>query len=144
MRTKEEILQPYIETPFQHTQVVDKDNALLAMEIYAQEVLENRVVNGFGDKRSKGHHQVAIVGHIGSMALSKAIIDKIGTQNVVVISPEDAKKLDLSKLPPIERDILLKPIEVDHSIYEINPSSFNENSRYKRRLNERKHKKRKK
>lgn len=34
IKTKEEILKRYIETPFRHTQIVDKDNALLAMEEY--------------------------------------------------------------------------------------------------------------
>lgn len=31
MKTAEEILQPYIETPFRHMQVVEKYNALIAI-----------------------------------------------------------------------------------------------------------------
>jgi len=37
MKTAEEILQPYIETPFRHTKVVEKDNALLAMAKFADQ-----------------------------------------------------------------------------------------------------------
>ncbi len=38
MKTKEEILKPFIERPFRHTEVIEKDNALKAMEQYANEV----------------------------------------------------------------------------------------------------------
>jgi len=42
-KTKEEILQPYVEIPFRHAQIVDKDNALLAMEEYVKPFqLENK------------------------------------------------------------------------------------------------------
>lgn len=37
MKTAEEILAPYIETPFRHTKVVEKDNALLAMKQFADQ-----------------------------------------------------------------------------------------------------------
>jgi hypothetical protein len=37
MKTAEEILNPYVEKLFRHTQVVEKDNALLAMEEYANQ-----------------------------------------------------------------------------------------------------------
>lgn len=37
MKTAEEILQPYVETPFRHTKVVEKDNALLAMAKFADQ-----------------------------------------------------------------------------------------------------------
>lgn len=37
MKSAEEILKPYVETPFRHTQVVEKDNALLAMQKYADQ-----------------------------------------------------------------------------------------------------------
>jgi hypothetical protein len=35
--TKEEILKPYVQIPFRRAQIVDKDDALEAMEKYAQE-----------------------------------------------------------------------------------------------------------
>lgn len=35
MKTAEEILAKYVETPFRHTKIVDADNALKAMEEYA-------------------------------------------------------------------------------------------------------------
>ena len=38
MKTKEEILKPYIEVPFRHTQVIEKDNALKAMDEYASQL----------------------------------------------------------------------------------------------------------
>jgi hypothetical protein len=38
MKSKEDILKPFIEIPFRHAQIVDKDNALKAMEIFADEV----------------------------------------------------------------------------------------------------------
>jgi hypothetical protein len=44
-RTKEDILKPYVETPFRHTKIVDKDNAIKAMEEYANEVMKT---NGKG------------------------------------------------------------------------------------------------
>lgn len=37
MKTAEEILKPYVEKIFSHTQVVEKDNALLAMERFADQ-----------------------------------------------------------------------------------------------------------
>lgn len=37
MKTAEEVLQPYVETPFRHTKIVEKDNALLAMEKFADQ-----------------------------------------------------------------------------------------------------------
>lgn len=36
-KTAEEILQPYVEIPFRHTKIVDKDNALKAMELFAEQ-----------------------------------------------------------------------------------------------------------
>jgi len=45
MKTKEEILEPYIETPFRHTKVVEKDNALLAMAQFADQF---RLPDGMG------------------------------------------------------------------------------------------------
>lgn len=37
MKTAEEILGKYVESPFRHTRIVEKDNALLAMEEYANQ-----------------------------------------------------------------------------------------------------------
>lgn len=37
MKTAAEILQPFVETPFRHTKVVERDNALLAMQIFADQ-----------------------------------------------------------------------------------------------------------
>lgn len=37
MKTAEEILTPYIETPFRHTKIVEADNALHAMKLYASQ-----------------------------------------------------------------------------------------------------------
>lgn len=37
MKSAEEILKPYIETPFRHTQIVEKDNALIAMQKFADQ-----------------------------------------------------------------------------------------------------------
>ena len=34
MKTKEEILSPFIERPFRHTEVIEKDNALIDMQMY--------------------------------------------------------------------------------------------------------------
>lgn len=45
MKTADEILQPYIETPFRHTKVVEKDNALLAMQRFADQF---RLPGGMG------------------------------------------------------------------------------------------------
>ena len=42
MKTKEEVLKPYVERILRHTEIVDKDNALLAMEKYANEVMLSR------------------------------------------------------------------------------------------------------
>lgn len=41
-RTREEILAPYVETPFTHTKIVEKDNALKAMEMFANQEAERR------------------------------------------------------------------------------------------------------
>jgi hypothetical protein len=41
-RTREEILAPYVETPFTHTKIVEKDNALKAMEIFGNQEAERR------------------------------------------------------------------------------------------------------
>jgi hypothetical protein len=41
MRSKEDILKPFVETPFRHAEVVDKDNALKAMEMFAKEVTKD-------------------------------------------------------------------------------------------------------
>jgi len=46
MKTKEEILKPYIEVPFRHTQVVEKDNALKAMDEYASQFQQDRTFWG--------------------------------------------------------------------------------------------------
>lgn len=37
MKTAEEILEKYVEIPFRHTKIVEKDNALIAMEEYANQ-----------------------------------------------------------------------------------------------------------
>ena len=37
MQTAEEILKPYVEIPFRHTQIVEKDNAIEAMEQFADQ-----------------------------------------------------------------------------------------------------------
>ena len=37
LKTAEEILQPYVETPFRHTKIVDKDNALKAMKLFGEQ-----------------------------------------------------------------------------------------------------------
>lgn len=37
MKTAEEILEKYVETPFRHTKIVEKENALIAMEEYANQ-----------------------------------------------------------------------------------------------------------
>lgn len=37
MKTAEEILSPYVESLFRHTRIVEKDNALLAMERFADQ-----------------------------------------------------------------------------------------------------------
>lgn len=41
-RTSEEILKPYVEAPFTHTKIVEKDNALKAMQIFAEQEAERR------------------------------------------------------------------------------------------------------
>lgn len=37
MKSAEEILKPYVEKPFRHTQIVEKDNALIAMQKFADQ-----------------------------------------------------------------------------------------------------------
>lgn len=37
MKTAEEILDKYVEKLFRHTEIIEKDNALLAMEEYASQ-----------------------------------------------------------------------------------------------------------
>lgn len=39
MKTAEETLKPYVEVPFRHTQIVEKDNAIKAMKQHATNVL---------------------------------------------------------------------------------------------------------
>lgn len=39
MKTKEEILKPFVEIPFRHARIVDEDNALIAMELYAKQFM---------------------------------------------------------------------------------------------------------
>lgn len=39
MKTANEILSPYIERPFRHTEIIDKDNAIIAMEKYLQQYI---------------------------------------------------------------------------------------------------------
>lgn len=41
-RSKEEILNPYVEAPFTHTKIVEKDNALKAMQIFGEQEAERR------------------------------------------------------------------------------------------------------
>lgn len=45
MKTAEEILAPYIETPFRHTNVVEKANAIIAMEEYADQFRDQKSPN---------------------------------------------------------------------------------------------------
>lgn len=68
MKTAEEILAPHVETPFRHTQIVEKDNAIAAMrqffeqvippgsglELIAKERMEQIVKHGF-DKEHDGN-----------------------------------------------------------------------------------------
>lgn len=42
MKTPEDVLKPYIETPFRHTEIVEKDNALKAMTEYLSLFKETR------------------------------------------------------------------------------------------------------
>jgi hypothetical protein len=37
IRTADEVLKPYIERPFRHTEIIEKDNALLAMKVFADQ-----------------------------------------------------------------------------------------------------------
>jgi hypothetical protein len=37
MKTADEILQPFVETPFRHTKIIEKDNAIKAMGIFADQ-----------------------------------------------------------------------------------------------------------
>lgn len=37
MKSAEEILKPYVETPFRHTQIIEKDNAIKAMGLFADQ-----------------------------------------------------------------------------------------------------------
>jgi hypothetical protein len=41
MKTAEEILAPFVERPFRHTEIIEKDNALKAMESYANQPKDN-------------------------------------------------------------------------------------------------------
>ncbi len=41
-RSKEDILMPYVETPFSHTKIVEKDNALKAMGEYGEQESNRR------------------------------------------------------------------------------------------------------
>lgn len=45
IKTKEEILKPFIETPFRHTRIVEEENALIAMGLYADQFKEAIGVN---------------------------------------------------------------------------------------------------
>ncbi len=49
MKTKEEILKPFVEIPFRHTKIVDYDNALKAMDLYHNQKLgyEIRIGNHY-------------------------------------------------------------------------------------------------
>lgn len=42
IKTAEEILAPYVERVFRHTRIVEKDNALKAMEEYANQFRNNK------------------------------------------------------------------------------------------------------
>lgn len=46
MKTALEILQPYIERPLRHTEIIEKDNALKAMETYANQLKNNTLSFG--------------------------------------------------------------------------------------------------
>jgi len=60
MKSKEEILKPFIETPFRHCQVVEKDNALIAMEQYGNEIADSlgRGWISMNDEKPKDYQRV--------------------------------------------------------------------------------------
>lgn len=43
MKTAREILEPYIERPFRHTEIVEKDAAIKAMEDYASQFIKTDI-----------------------------------------------------------------------------------------------------
>jgi hypothetical protein len=40
IKTADDILKPYIERPFRHTEIIEKENAILAMEQFADQFRE--------------------------------------------------------------------------------------------------------
>lgn len=60
MKTAEEVLQPYVETPFRHARVVEKDNALLAMKKFADQFNEAKWV-AMKDKKPDDYERVLYI-----------------------------------------------------------------------------------
>lgn len=58
MKTAEEILKPYVETPFRHTQIVEKDNAIKAMGQFADQFREGIIWVSVKDEKPKDYDNV--------------------------------------------------------------------------------------
>lgn len=75
----EDFLKPYIERPFRHTEVVDKDNALKAMEQYVERYKKAlslchdflRDVDIYGDQSDRSGFSVAECSNIATNGLNK-------------------------------------------------------------------------